>query len=241
MDETKAITRSAVIPSPWVIPFMRALFRDRPGLLGRRLPGESPTQEELREIRERKASEPDPLVSEVLAHLDPRHQTPERRPPSDPRPALAVLHACWAYRKGRGVRELVRGRSRGHSPCRFRLVRPAAPWLEPPSASRAPGVAPPGARTAAPSGVPSRSHPPEPPSPGGCHRLSSRPRLRRSPDPRVAELPGPYRVRGRGPWSWAAGLLQRGFKPADALVRMASSKIFQVPVGPTTGSDRPRA
>lgn len=77
MDETtKAIIKySAVIISlPWVLPFMRALFRDLArafeedgGFLG-----DPPTEEQLREIRERKASEPDPLVSEVLAHLRDR-------------------------------------------------------------------------------------------------------------------------------------------------------------------------
>jgi len=77
MDETtKAIIKySAVIISlPWVIPFMRALFRDLAqafeedgGFLG-----DPPTEDELREIRERKAGEPDPLVNEVLAHLRER-------------------------------------------------------------------------------------------------------------------------------------------------------------------------
>ncbi|MBL6756319.1 MAG: hypothetical protein ISQ11_07910 [Planctomycetes bacterium] len=77
MDETtKAIIKySAVIISlPWVLPFMKALFRDLAqafeedgGFLG-----DPPTEEQLREIRERKAGEPDPLVNEVLAHLRDR-------------------------------------------------------------------------------------------------------------------------------------------------------------------------
>lgn len=77
MDETtKAIIKysALIISLPWVVPFMKALYRDLAqafeedgGFLG-----DPPTEEQLREIRERKAGEPDPLVNEVLAHLRDR-------------------------------------------------------------------------------------------------------------------------------------------------------------------------
>ncbi len=75
-DTTKAIIKyvAVIIALPWVVPFVRALvkdlygaFEEDGGFLGSR-----PSNEDLREIRERKANEPDPLVNEVLAHLRER-------------------------------------------------------------------------------------------------------------------------------------------------------------------------
>lgn len=77
MDETtKAIIKylAVFLSLPWVIPFARALFRDLSGAFeedGGFL-GDPPSPDELREIQERKAKEPDPLVHEVLAHLRER-------------------------------------------------------------------------------------------------------------------------------------------------------------------------
>lgn len=74
MDETtKEILKYVIVfgALPWVLPFMKSLFRDvvaaveeDGGLLG-----DPPTQAKLEEIRRRKASEPDPLVNELLAHV----------------------------------------------------------------------------------------------------------------------------------------------------------------------------
>ena len=74
MDETtKAIIKylAVLMMLPWVIPFIKALFKDLVsafeedgGLLG-----EPPSPDELQQIKDRKAREPDPLVHEVLAHL----------------------------------------------------------------------------------------------------------------------------------------------------------------------------
>ena len=77
MDETtKAIIKYAavIIALPWVVPFMKALVRDMYGAFEEDggLTGSPPSVEALREIRERKAGEPDPLVNEVLAHLRDR-------------------------------------------------------------------------------------------------------------------------------------------------------------------------
>lgn len=72
-DTTKAIIKyvAVLLSLPWVVPFMKALYKDLAGAFeedGGFL-GEPPTAEALEEIRARKAAEPDPLVSEVLAHL----------------------------------------------------------------------------------------------------------------------------------------------------------------------------
>ena len=74
MDETtKSIIKyvGVLISLPWVIPFVRALIKDLYGAFeedGGFL-GSPPSPDALREIQERKASEPDLLVNEVLAHL----------------------------------------------------------------------------------------------------------------------------------------------------------------------------
>ena len=72
-DTTKAITKyTAVLLSlPWVVPFMKALWKDLSGAFEEDggFFGDPPSAEDLEEIRARKAAEPDPLVSEVLAHL----------------------------------------------------------------------------------------------------------------------------------------------------------------------------
>ena len=77
MDETtKAIIKysALIISLPWVVPFMKALYRDLAQAFEEDggFFGDPPTEEQLREIRERKAGEPDTLVNEVLAHLRDR-------------------------------------------------------------------------------------------------------------------------------------------------------------------------
>ncbi len=72
-ETTKEILKFVVVIGalPWVLPFLRALVKDLVSAVEEDggLLGDPPSKAKLEEIRKRKASEPDPLVNELLAHV----------------------------------------------------------------------------------------------------------------------------------------------------------------------------
>ena len=81
--DTKQILKFVIVIGalPWVLPFIKALVRDLlrafeedGGLLGH-----PPSKKRLEEIQRRKAQEPDPLVSEPLAHVRKAAQDRDQR------------------------------------------------------------------------------------------------------------------------------------------------------------------
>ncbi|MEE2939949.1 MAG: hypothetical protein VX460_06165 [Planctomycetota bacterium] len=81
--ETKEILKFVLVIGalPWALPFMKTLARDLlrsfdedGGLLG-----DAPSKIQLEEIRRRKAEQPDPLVSEPLAHVREAGDSREKR------------------------------------------------------------------------------------------------------------------------------------------------------------------
>lgn len=72
-ETTKEILKFVVVIGalPWVLPFLKSLVRDLLAAIEEDggLLGDPPSQAKLAEIRKRRAEEPDPLVSELLAHV----------------------------------------------------------------------------------------------------------------------------------------------------------------------------
>ena len=79
-ETTKEILKFVIVIGglPWVLPFVRSLVKDLVSAVEEDggLLGDPPSKEKLEEIRLRRASEPDPLVNELLAHVRKQRETP---------------------------------------------------------------------------------------------------------------------------------------------------------------------
>ena len=81
--DTKEILKFVLVIGalPWALPFIKSLSADLLRALEEDggLLGDPPSRKQLEEIRRRKAEEPDPLVSEPLAHVREATKAREKR------------------------------------------------------------------------------------------------------------------------------------------------------------------